>query len=299
MSNSLRSPVVRTVVNSIQRLYPSAIADKTWDNTGLLLESPHRSNLVASRPKKHVVLLTIDLTRSVVDEAIALRSSMIITYHPIIFRPMKSLTFADSQQESLLRLAQEGISVYSPHTAVDATIGGVNDWLAEGISGGEANEESREVIEKVNGPEGFEDSGMGRIVVLKEGTELGELVKRVKAHLGMEKLMVADGTAGRKIKKLALCAGSGGSMFKNLNVDLFFTGELSHHEALAAKEKGISVISCFHTNTERGFLSAVMKPKLADVLMEEWKKVAETETEGKEGFEVVVSKNDRDPYDII
>ncbi|CCX31825.1 Similar to Protein NIF3 homolog; acc. no. O94404 [Pyronema omphalodes CBS 100304] len=299
MSNSLRSPVVRTVVNSIQRLYPSAIADKTWDNTGLLLESPHRSDLVASRPKKHVVLLTIDLTRSVVDEAIALRSSMIITYHPIIFRPMKSLTFADSQQESLLRLAQEGISVYSPHTAVDATIGGVNDWLAEGISGGEANEESREVIEKVNGPEGFEDSGMGRIVVLKEGTELGELVKRVKAHLGMKKLMVADGTAGRKIKKLALCAGSGGSMFKNLNVDLFFTGELSHHEALAAKEKGISVISCFHTNTERGFLSAVMKPKLADVLMEEWKKVAETETEGKEGFEVVVSKNDRDPYDII
>jgi dinuclear metal center YbgI/SA1388 family protein len=228
--------------------YPSAIADKTWDNTGLLLESPHRSDLVASRPKKHVVLLTIDLTRSVVDEAIALRSSMIITYHPIIFRPMKSLTFADSQQESLLRLAQEGISVYSPHTAVDATIGGVNDWLAEGISGGKANEESREVIEKVNGPEGFEDSGMGRIVVLKEATELGELVKRVKAHLGMEKLMVADGTAGRKIKKLALCAGSGGSMFKNLDVDLFFTGELSHHEALAAKEKGISVISCWFPN---------------------------------------------------
>ncbi len=46
------------------------------------------------------------------------------------------------------------------------------------------------------------------------------------------------------IKKIGLCAGSGGSMFKNLNVDLLFTGELSHHEALAAKERGISVITC-------------------------------------------------------
>ncbi|KAF8247716.1 NGG1p interacting factor 3, partial [Wilcoxina mikolae CBS 423.85] len=300
MTITLRSPVVRTVVNAIQRLYPYALADKSWDNTGLLLESPHRSDLSASHPKKHVVLLTIDLTRSVVDEAIALRSSMIITYHPIIFRPIKSLSLGDTQHESLLRLAQEGISVYSPHTAVDATIGGVNDWLASGISGGSENEESRRVIEKVQGPpEGFEDSGMGRVVVLKEPVELQVLVERVKRHLGMERVMVADGSKGGKVRRIALSAGSGGSMFKNLEVDLFFTGELSHHEALAAKEKGISVISCFHTNTERGFLSAVMKPKLSDVLAEEWKKVAESESEGKQGFEVVVSKNDRDPYDIV
>lgn len=55
----------------------------------------------------------------------------------------------------------------------------------------------------------------------------------------------------------------------------------------------------FHTNSERGFLSAVMKPKLSDVLAEEWKKVAGSESEGKHGFEVVVSKNDRDPYVIV
>jgi len=169
---------------------------------------------------------------------------MIVTYHPIIFRPIKSLSLADTQQESLLRLAQEGISVYSPHTAVDATIGGMNDWLANGISGGKENEESRQVIEKVEGPEGFEDSGMGRVVVLKEPVELRVLVERVKKYLGMEKVMVVDGSAGREVGRIALCAGSGGSMFKDLDVDLFFTGELSHHAALAAKEKGISVISC-------------------------------------------------------
>ena len=168
---------------------------------------------------------------------------MIIAYHPIIFRPVKALTLADPQQESLLRLTQEGISVYSPHTAVDATIGGVNDWLADGIVAG-YSEESRDVIEEVVGPEGFEESGMGRIVVLKSPVPLGILVQRVKNHLRLDRLIVADGSEGRELKKIALCAGSGGSLFKGLDVDLFFTGELSHHEALAAKERGISVISC-------------------------------------------------------
>lgn len=281
--------------------YPLALADKSWDNTGLLLESPHRSDLAAGRPRKHIVLLTIDLTRSVVDEAIALRSSVIVTYHPIIFRPLRSLTFTDPQQESLLRLAQEGISVYSPHTAVDAVIGGVNDWLADGISG-EIGEQKRmaTVIQKVeNAPEGFEESGMGRIVTLKQPVELQVLVERVKKFLGLERLMVADGTNGRKIEKIALCAGSGGSLFRGLDVDLFFTGELSHHEALSARERGISVVTCFHSNTERGFLNAIMKPKLSEVLAEEWAKVTKDEAAGKEGIEVVVSRNDRDPYQIV
>jgi hypothetical protein len=58
-------------------------------------------------------------------------------------------------------------------------------------------------------------------------------------------------------------------------------------------------VTGFHTNSERGFLSAVMKPRLSDVLAEEWKKVAGNEAEGKAGFEVVVSKSDRDPYEIV
>lgn len=55
---------------------------------------------------------------------------------PIIFRPLRSLTFANTQQTTLLRLAQEGISVYSPHTAVDAAPGGLNDWLADCLTSG-------------------------------------------------------------------------------------------------------------------------------------------------------------------
>jgi dinuclear metal center YbgI/SA1388 family protein len=97
----------------------------------LLLEAP----FVPSRRPANTALLTIDLTKAVADEAIALNSSIIIAYHPIIFRGLKSLTLADSQQQSLLRLASHGISVYSPHTALDSAPGGINDWLADIVTG--------------------------------------------------------------------------------------------------------------------------------------------------------------------
>jgi len=269
--------------------YPQALADKTWDNTGLLLEAPDRTDRPS--PKAHRVLLTIDLTKAVADEAISLKSSVIVAYHPIIFRPLKSLTLANTQQESLLKLAQEGVSVYSPHTAVDAAVEGVNDWLADGISGGRGNESGRVVIEEVKDVPGYEGSGMGRIITLKEPKEFQELVDRVKRFLGLKYVMIGKAPGNKQIRTIAICAGSGGSMLRNIDVDLLFTGELSHHEALAAKERGVGFITCFHTNTERGFLRDVMKGKLTEVLKNE------AEREGE--FEVVVSERDNDPFEIV
>ncbi|KAI4942046.1 hypothetical protein J4E91_010434 [Alternaria rosae] len=115
----------------MQKLYPKELADNSWDNTGLLLEAPFDP----SRRQSNTALLTIDLTKAVADEAIALNSSIVIAYHPIIFRGLKSLTLADTQQQSLLRLASHGISVYSPHTALDAAPGGLGDWLADIVTG--------------------------------------------------------------------------------------------------------------------------------------------------------------------
>jgi putative NIF3 family GTP cyclohydrolase 1 type 2 len=68
---------------------------------------------MASRCQSNTVLLTIDLTKAVADEAIALKSSIVIAYHPVIFRGLKSITLANTQQQTLLRLASHGISVYS------------------------------------------------------------------------------------------------------------------------------------------------------------------------------------------
>ncbi|RQM07596.1 hypothetical protein DH86_00002070, partial [Scytalidium sp. 3C] len=112
---------------------------------------------------------------------------------------LKALTLANSQQNSLLRLAQEGISVYSPHTAVDAASGGLGDWLAEVVTGkpgsagktpapigGDSTHEIS-VIKSVNdAPAGFEEAGHGRVVRFNKPQPLGTLISRITSGLGVD-----------------------------------------------------------------------------------------------------------------
>ena len=106
-------------------------------------------------------------------------------------------------------------------------------------------------------------------------------------------VQVARGSRPEKspfLQSIAVCAGSGSSVFKELkrDVDVLLTGELSHHEVLAAVEKGTHVILCGHTNTERGFLQVLKKDLQGDL----------DETIGAERVEVCVSSKDHDPIDI-
>jgi dinuclear metal center YbgI/SA1388 family protein len=342
--------------------YPRELADNSWDNTGLLLEAPFDP----SRRQSNTVLLTIDLTKAVADEAIALKSSIVIAYHPIIFRGLKSLTLADTQQQSLLRLASHGISVYSPHTALDAAPGGLGDWLADVVTGTKMIQDSsdteigqkednedpfiekkkrptftlqhhpsqpllhfgklptppaipltaphkRETI-KAQSPElaSHPGAGMGRIVRFDHPQPLPALLDRIGKGLNNPKgfpiaIPQERSIADIEIRSVGICAGSGSSLLNGLDVDLLFTGEMDHHSALAAIEKGKVVISLFHSNSERGFLAEVMLWKLEEAVQEEWEKVREEEkhSEGLEealqddDFEIAVSEVDRDPYGIV
>ena len=357
------------------------------------------------------VLLTIDLTKAVADEAIERKDCVVVSYHPIIFRGFKSLTLADSQQQSLLRLALEGISVYSPHTAVDAAPGGNGDWLADIVTGtlpgpepethtgSGANESpaldkgekysprpesireegedgqpdgekeaaptdsaklkprpkrpgmaarastyskptyptpaeldksdlspsevqhSRSVIHPIKEPpDGFKESGMGRLVKFSEPQPLTHLIERIAHGVGSPKGFPVAIPQTRQVEDItissvAICAGMGQEVLKHVDADLLFTGELSHHDALSATEKGQCVVTLFHSNTERGFLGSVLKDKLTNVLKEEWKKVREEvkaeihsdwELAGEwedalsdEDVLVECSERDRDPFGIV
>lgn len=320
------------------------------------------------------MLLTIDLTKAVADEAIALKSSIVVAYHPIIFRGLKSLTLANSQQQTLLRLASHGISVYCPHTAVDAAPGGLGDWLADIVTGTKTSYDASPPAAAIPGPqsEGDHDpfvqrgneasltvqrptfqlqhhpsqttlrlskdapqttsiphtrrpvipqtpeikthpgAGMGRVVEFADAQPLPTLLDRIGKGLNNPKgfpiAIPQNASIGDiKIRSVGICAGSGGSLLGNLDVDLLFTGEMSHHEALAAIEKGQVVISLFHSNSERGFLAEVLREQLEDTIEGEWQAIRE-EDKGNEGLqealmddhvEVAVSEVDRDPYGIV
>jgi len=119
---------VGAVCNAIEAFAPTSLAE-SWDNVGLLVGSESWS---ADR-----VLLTIDLTESVLEEALAQRVGLVIAYHPLIFTPLRRLTDSPGKERIALGAARAGIAVYCPHTALDACVGGVNDWLTEGLGTGD------------------------------------------------------------------------------------------------------------------------------------------------------------------
>lgn len=203
------------------------------------------------------------------------------------------------------------------------------------------NQHRRYPIQKTK-IEGYPGAGMGRIVRFNEPIPLTSIIDRIGLGLGNPKgfpIAVPQGkqAGDMMIGSIGICAGSGGHLFSEMekdgeDVDLLFTGELSHHEALAAIEKGKCVICLFHSNTERGFLHSVLKPQLEDKIQEEvrtsrelkqlertqqkltvsqWERIR-NEEKSREGIsdefleslnddhvEVQVSEVDRDPYGIM
>jgi dinuclear metal center YbgI/SA1388 family protein len=119
---------VSNVVQVFESIAPLRYAE-SWDNVGLLIGT---GEWAADR-----ILITIDLTELVLREAIDGSAQMIVSYHPPIFEPLKRLSGGSARERIVLQAASAGIAVYSPHTALDAAPGGVNDWLAEALGGGD------------------------------------------------------------------------------------------------------------------------------------------------------------------
>ncbi|MFO0872805.1 MAG: Nif3-like dinuclear metal center hexameric protein [Phycisphaerales bacterium] len=121
-------PLVSTIRAALESIAPPSLAEP-WDNVGLLVG--------ADAWETSRVLLTIDLTESVLEEAIAVGAGMVVAYHPLIFKPIARITDAAGKGRIVLGAARAGIAVHSPHTAIDACTGGVNDWLVEGFGRGD------------------------------------------------------------------------------------------------------------------------------------------------------------------
>ncbi len=131
------SHTVADLIETIERIAPPEGAEP-WDRVGLHVGDP-------ARELGGPVLLTIDLTRRVLDEAIGMGASAIIAYHPPIWEPLHRLTDATTTERIILRAVESGIAIYSPHTAIDSARGGVTDWLCEGIAGSKGDDDDRRV----------------------------------------------------------------------------------------------------------------------------------------------------------
>jgi putative NIF3 family GTP cyclohydrolase 1 type 2 len=124
------------------------------------------------------------LTPSVLSESLEKEAGVIVAYHPTIFKGLQSITLANPLQSSLLKCVAEGISVYSPHSALDSVWGGINDWLARGLMGTKGEGEIKHLVgEKLHPTSGVSEGGEGRLVSLHEPISFENLIARVKSHL--------------------------------------------------------------------------------------------------------------------
>ena len=138
-----------------------------WDNVGLLLGD-------AADALAGPVLLTIDLTEAVANEAVSMKAGAIVAYHPPIFSGLKRLTASTPHGRTLLKLVRAGIGVFSPHTALDAAEGGVTDWLLTAAVGSDPG--PRRAIE----PAGQHAPGSAFKVVAFIPTDPPELIDRIR-----------------------------------------------------------------------------------------------------------------------
>ncbi|CAF0984903.1 unnamed protein product [Rotaria sp. Silwood1] len=131
--------------------------------------------------------------------------------------------------------------------------------------------------------------GYGRLIELKNSRTIREVIENIKTLTGLKYIRLAlanNKTIDSSIKTIAVCAGSGSSVFSQLrNVDVQLTGELTHHTVLDAVHRGTTVILCDHTNTERGFLNVIKKH-----FEQIW---------NSNEIKLLISERDRDPLEIV
>ena len=227
---------VDTIADYLETLAPTDLA-ATWDNVGLLMgdrEAPVRR-----------VMTCLTVTGDSVAEAIEGKADLIVSHHPLPFRPLKRITKDTPEGRYLLTLAEAKIALYSAHTAFDSAARGINQRMAEGL-------ELRD-IEPLVINEDDATLGSGRYGVTEASITSAELAGRVKEFLGIPNLRMV-GREDQRITRIGVACGSAGTYLEpacDCECEALVTGETNFHTCLAAEAQGIVLLLTGHFASER------------------------------------------------
>lgn len=213
---------VKEIYSYIDKIAPFRSAMQ-GDNCGLLCGD------MEAEVKKALVCL--DITNAVVEEAHRLGCELIISHHPIIFEPIRSVRSGSIPYE----LAHYGITAICAHTNLDISPVGTNAQLAKLLD--------LAAIEMMEG----EAIAIG---ILKHEMSVKSFAKQAKENLNAKGLRYLD--CGKNIKRVGMCSGAGGDMLYKIanKIDCFVTGEIKHHQIIDAERMGVSVLDLGHYRTE-------------------------------------------------
>ncbi|MES2793306.1 MAG: Nif3-like dinuclear metal center hexameric protein [Planctomycetota bacterium] len=253
---------ISEITHFLGEFAPLTLAE-SWDNVGLLIGD-------ATQPVDRI-LTCLTVTPDVVAEAVALRIDLIVSHHPMLFKPVQRLVANDSQGAMLLSLIGAGIALYSPHTAFDSASAGINQQLAErfGLLGIhplriKANP-TNTVVPLLEGA-----SGAGRFGDLPQPCSLDELCEQTKQFLNIPYLQRV-GQPGAMIRRLGVACGAAAEFIPDAlaaDCDALLIGEARFHDCLRARDSGLALILPGHYATERPAvetLAELLQTQFADV----------------------------------
>lgn len=235
----------RDIMWLMEDLAPASYAEE-WDNPGLNVGDPDA--------EVRKILIALDATEAVIDEAIEKGAELIITHHPLIFNAVKKINYDKPDGRRIMKLIKNGIGQFAAHTNLDTAKGGTNDRLADIIG-------LRDVKPLIEGPD--EGTGMGRYGIVDEDMTIGMFAVRIKEALGLDAVRFT-GNMSKKVNRVGLCTGAGAEFINDavrLKCDVYVTSDIKYHEAMEAEEKGIALIDATHYATEN-----IIVPVLAQYL---------------------------------
>ena len=255
---------VKDVYNQLNELADVKLAEK-WDNVGLML-GDNNSNV-------NKVLVCLDVTTKVVKEAIDNNVDLIVSHHPLIFKPLKSLDFTDDFKSNIIRdLIINDISVISFHTNLDSAKLGLNNHLAKLLDLNNISVLFEHNLDK--------EAGLGRIGQLSSPLSINEFVDYIKERFLLDNVSAVIGNE-KDISSVALLGGSGADFLYSLpDVDIYLTGDVGYHAALDAMEMKKNIIDIGH------FTEHLVKDLLVDYLT-------------KLGVDVIKSSVEKSPFKIL
>lgn len=227
---------VTDILAGLERLAPGHLAEE-WDSIGLQVGHPEW-------PVRRVIV-ALDPTPAVVEEAIAVGADVLVTHHPLLFHPLRCLNLATVAGGLIQRLVNEQVAVITAHTNLDSVQGGINDVLVEMLA------LTNTAVLQPSADDA--QAGLGRIGELPSPVEFETLVRNIKKSMGLEFVRFA-GQIEYRAQRVAVCSGSGGSLvraFLDSSADVFITGDVRYHDAREIEAHHRGVIDIGHFESER------------------------------------------------
>lgn len=242
----------REVIRRLEALAPISCACE-WDNVGLLAGWQEK--------EIHRIFIALDATDDVVDRGVMLGTDLLITHHPLIFRPLKAIQDGDFISRRILKMIGAGINYYAMHTNFDAAPGCMADEAANRL--GLVNQQVLEVLGRmeISGEEA--EYGIGKVGLLPSPMVLKDLAQLVKERFGLPFLSVygLDGVA-EPVMRVAVVPGSGKDsipMALAAGAQVLITGDIGHHAGIDAAANHLAILDAGHYGLEHIFIDFMEK----------------------------------------